>query len=324
MRGVSVIIPNWNGRRLLPSLLQDLRSQTAPPAEIVVVDNGSTDGSADLAESYGVRVIRLATNGGFAVAVNRGVAAARSPLVAIVNNDVHPDRRWLEALLQSLEEKPADFATGKLVSDANPDIIDGTFDAICRGGTAWRCGHGQTDGPPWNTPRQICFAPFTAILWVRARFLALGGLDERFHSYLEDVDFGLRCASNGYTGLYVPGAVARHLGSATWGTWNARTVRQIARNQVLLLAIHYPTPSLVQFGWKIAIAQLLWGLVALRHGAGFAWTIGKIEGLRFWGACRRKGNPRIEFILGSSEEMIRQLQHGTRADWYWRIYFALT
>ena len=291
--------------------------------ETIVVDNGSRDDSPASAERAGARVIQFHSNRGFTAAVNRGVAESKTELVAILNNDVRLNPNWLSRLLDALRGSGAPFATGKLLSLGRPELIDGSFDAICRGGCSWRCGQGRRDGPAWSEPRQISFPPFTAVLIRRDFFLSLGGLDEGFGSYLEDVDFGLRCASKGYTGRYVPDAIAYHEGSSTLGRWSATTVRQIARNQVLLIAKHYPTSLLIRFGWPIAIAHLLWGLVALKHGAGFAWVLGKADGLRMFASYRRVSG-KIAPVLGSSEQEILELQRRTGWDWYWRLYFALT
>jgi hypothetical protein len=92
----------------------------------------------------------------------------------------------------------------------------------------------------------------------------------------------------------------------------------------LLLARHYPTGLLFRFGWPIAVAQLLWGLVALRHGAGLAWVRGKIDGIRMFTRYRRVEGEFIAPVLGSSERELRELQERAGWDWYWRIYFALT
>ena len=132
--------------------------------------------------------------------------------------------------------------------------------------------------------------------FVRALFSrSLGGLDETFESYLEDVEFGLRCASNGYTGLYEPRASCHTIGQRDTGPLEPRTVRNIARNQVLLVARHYDCASSSGgSAGRLLYAQALWGMVALRHGAGAAWIGGKLEGLRMFRSCRRlRGHPRM-------------------------------
>jgi GT2 family glycosyltransferase len=321
---VSVVIPNWNGRQRLETLLKQLSLQTSPISEVIVVDNGSQDGSPELAEQLGARVIRFADNRGFSVAVNCGVNACRTELVAILNNDVEPRHDWLERLKAQITPSHVWFATGKLLNSTDQSMIDGAFDAICRGACAWRCGQGRADGPAWNAPREVQLPPFTALLMKAELFRRIGGLDERFESYLEDVDFGIRSASKGYTGRYVPDAVALHAGSATLGAWNARTARQIARNQLLLVAKHYPIGFVWKYGWPIALAQLLWGLVAFRHGAGLAYLRGKLEGLQMFGQLRGAGDQNIADLLSKSEQQIHELQRETGFDWYWRLYFALS
>jgi GT2 family glycosyltransferase len=321
---VSVVIPNWNGRQRLENLLKQLPAQTSPISEIVVVDNGSQDGSVEAAERLGARVIRFESNRGFSVAVNRGVNECHSDLVAILNNDVELQPTWLATLVTHIEQPGVWFATGKLLHASDRSMIDGAFDAVCRGACAWRCGQGRADGPAWNRPREIRFPPFTALLMKTEVFRLLGGLDERLESYLEDVDFGFRSASKGYTGRYAPEAVAFHTGSATLGRWNAQTVRQIARNQVLLVAKHYPNGFVWKYGWPIALSQLLWGIVALRHGAGLAYLRGKIEGLWMFRQLRGSGDNAVGALLLESERQIYDLQRETGFDWYWRIYFALS
>mgnify|MGYP003343412554 CR=1 FL=1 len=270
---VAAVIPHWNRVELLRGLLESLRAQTRTFDRVIVVDNGSTDGSAEVAEAMGAEVVRLPRNIGFAGAVNRGVAAAGDcEWVAILNNDVTLDAGWLERLLGSVGD--AAFATGKILSAQDHSVIDGTWDEISRGACAYRMGAGAKDGPAWNQRRAIRMASMTACLVRRAAFERLGGLDETFGSYLEDVDFGLRCAKSGLQGIYEPMAVAYHLGSSTLGRWHSDTVRFIARNQKLLTARHF----LGQPQWPIVAGQLLWGLVALRHGCAKAWLKGALAG----------------------------------------------
>jgi GT2 family glycosyltransferase len=318
----SAVIPNWNGLRFLQPLFDDLRRQTLPPDEILVIDNGSTDGSQEWARSQGARVLALPSNRGFAAAVNEGVRSAQGRIAAILNNDLRLDERWFETVLSSVGN--ASFAVGKVLSLADPSRIDGTFDAVCCGGTAWRCGAGLSDGPLWSQPREVRIPPFTAIAVCRQHYLSVGGLDEAFGSYLEDVDFGLRSAAKGYTGRYVPAAVAWHAGSGTLGRWHPETVRYIARNQVLLVARHYSKEMLRRYGWKIAVAQLLWGGIALRHGGGLPWISGKWEGFRRCSEMRPVQDLDVEAVLRGSEEEMKALQSQAGQDLYWRLYFALT
>jgi GT2 family glycosyltransferase len=329
MPGITVIIPNWNGCSLTETLLDRLRNQSCTAAEVIVVDNGSTDNSVEMARSRGARVVEMGTNTGFSVAVNRGIEESRTEWVAILNNDVEPARDWLERLAKAVGQPRVWFATGKLLNPAHPEALDGTYDVLCRGACAWRAGQGRPDGPMWARTKRIRFAPFTAALFRKELFEKVGLLDERFESYLEDIDFCLRCAVRGYYGLYVPGAVAYHAGSATLGRWHKDTVRRISRNQVLLVAKHYPPRYLLRYGWSIFVAQTLWGFVAFRHGRGFSFLRGKVEGLWMLRRMRRgaawKAVPRrLSRVLEESESDMFRLQRGAGFDRYWRLYFVLT
>ena len=330
MSGITVVIPHWNRCDLIGPLLDRLQGQTCPIQEILVVDNGSTDKSVELAQAKGARVIALERNVGFAAAVNRGIREARTSMIAIVNNDVDPQPDWLERLQKALEEPRVFFATGKLVDASRPNVVDGTYDTLSRAACAWRVGQGRQDGPLWSRRRRIRIAPMTAALFRADLFRRVGLLDERFGSYLEDVDFGLRCAMRGCFGMYVPEAVARHAGSATLGVWHKETVRRNARNQVLLVAKHYPARYLFRYGWSILLGQVLWGGVAVRHGRGLSYIAGKLQGLMLFHQVRREvarsgGWPRgLSKVIEQSESEIYHLQRMAGFDPYWRLYFALT
>jgi GT2 family glycosyltransferase len=328
MEHVAIIIPTWNRASLLALALENLARQTFPVQRIIVVDNGSRDESVAVAKRAGAEVISLAANAGFAAAVNRGIReAAGMEWICVLNNDVTLEPDWLARIMGKLAADESWFATGKLLDAQARDRIDGSFDAICRGGCAWRCGHGRLDSPLWNQPRTMQLAPFTAVVFRTATFDRVGLLDESFESYLEDVDFGLRCATAGLSGLYVPEAVAYHQGSATLGRWHPDTVRKMARNQLLLVAKHYPQNWVLRYGWQVFVAQSLWGFIALRHGALVSYLAGKVEGLRQFRELRGKPCPavgRLPEILEKSEREIREIQQLTGFDLYWRLYFALT
>ncbi len=320
MADITAIIPTWNRRELLERLLRILKAQTRPFDEILVIDNGSSDGSADAALALGARVIQMGGNRGFSAAVNRGIRESGTEWIAIVNNDVIPEPDWLERLLSAAENEAIWFATGKLLRAADRGILDGTFDLIARSGCAWRCGSGRRDGPLWNRQMPIGMAPFTAALFRRDLFVRVGLLDERFESYLEDVDFGLRCMAKGHGGVYAPEAIAAHEGSATLGVWNPDTIRRIARNQLWLVAKHFQGNP----WWPVVAGQLLWGFVAWRHGGGFAWLRGKWEGLRRFSELRSTAGEALPGgLVQESERTILQYQRRTGFDPYWRAYFRL-
>lgn len=313
----TVVIPNWNGGERLSRVLRDLGEQTRRPARVVVVDNGSGDESAGSAEDSGATVIRLGSNQGFARAVNEGIRGAASPLVAVLNNDVELTRTWIAEMEDGLARfKDASYATGKIYSARVPDLLDGAFDLISRGLTAWRGGHGRPDHPEWNRERYIGATSFTAALFKREVFDRAGLLDERFVSYLEDVDFSIRCSLAGMHGVYLPRAVSSHYGSATWGPWSPRMVKLIARNQRLLAAKYGSSRQTM-------VAQLLWGGLALRHGTFLAWLDGRRAELpRVINEVDDAG--KLATVLENQEKELRRLQQAQGLDTYWKLYFLLS
>jgi GT2 family glycosyltransferase len=314
---ITAVVPVHNRADLLGQLLDSIDAQTVRFTEVIVVDNGSTDGAGALAAARGCTVISPGENIGFARAVNLGWRTARgSRWIAILNSDVTLDPRWLERLVGSAAD--FSFATGTIFSATDRQAIDGTYDLLSRSGCAWRAGFGERVVSA-RTAAPIALAPGTACLFRREVLERLNGFDEEFGSYLEDVDLGLRCVKEGYAGVYVPDAVAWHHGSATFGRWNPGVVRLMSRNQLLLIRRHYDRELFRTCFWPIVAGQLLWGLVALRHGAIFAWLAGKFDALR---AFRLEGtaSARLRAFLAASEDEIRD----RAVDPYWRWYFRLT
>lgn len=312
----TAVIPVHNRADLLARLLDTIEQQTARFAEIVVIDNLSTDGAAELARSRNCRVIAMGENAGFARAVNAGWKAAATEFVAVLNSDVELDSRWLEELERAIDGRA--FATGLILDATKRCDIDGTYDLLSRSACAWRAGHGEPCANA-QTPAVIAIAPGTACIFRRDALASVGGFDERYESYLEDVDLGMRCLRHGLSGSYAPAAVAWHHGSATLGRWNPRVVRLTSRNQLLLVTRHYDRELFRSCFWNILAGQFLWGLVALRHGAALAWVAGKWEGLQNF-RLEATPSPAVRNFLTESEREIARRARGP----YWRWYFRLT
>jgi GT2 family glycosyltransferase len=314
---VTAVIPVHNRADLLERLLASLRAQTVAVAEILVVDDGSTDGAPGVARAFGCRLLEMRENAGFARAVNRGWRAASPGWIAILNSDVELDPRWLEYLLG--HAAAASFAAGTIFDAVNRSIVDGTYDLVSRAACAWRAGHGAPAADHYVPASPIAIAPATACLFRRDVLERLNGFDESYVSWLEDVDLGLRCVREGLAGVYVPDAIAWHHGSASFGRWSQRMVRLISRNQLLLVSRHYDRVLFRSCFWAIIAGQLLWGLVAMRHGATLSWLAGKLDAMR---GFRLEGEPstRLRDFLNASEQEIRTRAH----DPYWRWYFRIT
>jgi hypothetical protein len=201
-------------------------------------------------------------------------------------------------------------------------------------GAACRLGHGRLDGSEFNHPNPLIAVSFTAALFRRAVFDQIGGLDEDFISYLEDMDFSIRLWRAGLRGLYLPTATARHHGGASYGgAESAATFRLLTRNQALLVMKHYPFRSLIRLFPRLFAAKFLWFGMALRKGLLGAWVSGIFAGLRAYPKLARKrtamrsdGSQNFLVWLRESECAIYDdisARPRNDQDTYWRLYFAL-
>lgn len=263
MTTAAVVIPNWNGARWIDACLESVLAQDRAPDEVVVVDNGSTDGSDAAAEAHaGVRVVRLGRNTGFSVAVNRGVEAVRCDWVALVNTDVVLDTDWLRRACAPLEQEPAVASVAtKMVDLANPGTIYDAGDLLRRDGACEQRGRFMTDDGRFDAPGDAFSACAGAAVYRRDALLRAGGFDERFFAYLEDVDLGLRLRLAGWRCRYEP-AVARHAGEGSSSELQRAPASWVERNTLLIVAKHFPARWLP----RVAYRQAAWAWHALRGG----------------------------------------------------------
>jgi GT2 family glycosyltransferase len=263
---VTVVIPSWNGREMLDLVLPTLAAQTLQPLRLLVVDNGSGDGSAEhVRERYpDAEVLALAENVGFAAAVNAGIAAADTEYVALFNNDMEIDPGCVEALVAALDADPsAGSATAKMLMLREPGTLDGAGDELTWWGGAWRRAHGAPDDGRWDRPGPVLSACGGAALYRRAALEAVGPFDPSFFAYLEDVDWGVRAQLQGWSCVYAPAAVVHHLGAATSSRVGDLQAYLVQRNLVTLVLKDFPAarlavaaPALLAFqAWRLVRAD---------------------------------------------------------------------
>jgi GT2 family glycosyltransferase len=259
----AVVIPNYNGERWLPGVLESVRAQTLAPVETLVADDGSTDGSlALIAERFpDVRVLALGDNGGFARTANAGIKAVQEEAVALVNTDVVLAPDWLERAVAALDQTAASVAT-KLVDLDDPSLLYDAGDVLRRDGVAEQRGRFERDRGDYDEPGEVFAACAGAALYRRSAVLAAGGFEERFGMYLEDVDLGLRLRLAGWTCRWEPRAVARHAGEGSSAALPHGAGAWVERNTLLLIARTFP------FRWfpLVAYRQVAWAWHAARSG----------------------------------------------------------
>ena len=276
-KSVSVIVVNWNRRELLRACLESLAAQTIADFEVIVVDNGSEDGSAEMAEKeFGgagridVRVIRNRENRGFCAANNQGIEVARSPLIALLNNDAEADRGWLAALVGALARWPgAGMAASKILVWGDPGRIDKVGHLIYLDGQNRGRGCGQADNGQFDREEEVLWPDGCAAMYRREMIERIGGFDEDFFAYADDAELGLRARIAGWTCVYVPSAVVRHHLGSTLGRLSSRRLQLIERNRILLVAKLFPW-SLVWLSVPFYLARLAGGAAAAVSGEGEA------------------------------------------------------
>lgn len=216
---VTVIIVNFNSGLLLSECLAHLQAQTVAADNILVIDNASSDGSANVAQTFPNIVLHQSTeNLGFAGGNNLALACADTEFVALLNPDAFPAHDWLERLLAAAALYPdvAAFGSRQLCS-ASSDTIDGIGDSYHISGLVWRRRHGARQTAE-DLMRQEIFSPCAAAaLYRRQMLIEVGGFDKDYFCYVEDVDLGFRLRLAGYKSMYVPDAIVSHVGSATTG-----------------------------------------------------------------------------------------------------------
>ncbi len=301
-RMVSVVIPNYNGKRFIEACLKALL-EDAPGAEILVVDNGSEDGSRELVEeSFSqVKVIALNQNYGFPRAVNEGIRAAARPYVILLNNDTEVLPGFTDALSDALSHDSRAFsAQAKLISLHNPEKIDDAGNFYCALGWAFARGKDRKTAY-YERPGAVFAACAGAAIYRKDIFEKIGYFDEAHFAYLEDIDIGWRARIAGYRNLYAPAARVLHAGSGTSGSrYNEFKVRLSSRNNVYLIWKNMPAFQLLVNLPFLAAGFGLKLLFFAKKGMGGVYARGLLEGLRMG----RKGG-RVKFYWKNLPSYVR-------------------
>jgi GT2 family glycosyltransferase len=271
---VTVVVVNYNRRDLLRNCLESLMRQQTIAIEIIVVDNGSDDGSVRMMEEhfqassyYPLRIIANPDNRGFCEANNQGFAVARGEFLALLNNDAEAVPQWVASLVEVFADPEVGMAASKVLVYEDSTRIDKVGHLIYLDGQNRGRGTGERDQGQYDRMEEVLWPDGCAAMYRRSMIEQIGGFDEDFFAYADDAELGLRARIAGWRCLYVPAAVVRHHRGTTLGLRSTRRVELIERNRVLLVAKLFP--------WS-----LLWlngVFYAIRMGAGL------------WAALRGKG-----------------------------------
>jgi len=289
---LTVALTNHNGQSLLETMLPSLSAQTLTGFATIVVDDASDDDSvAFLRERWPqVRVIELRARVGVTGAMNAALEAASSELVGLFNNDMELEPQCLAQLVAALDRHPeAGSATPKMLDFADRSIIDGAGDELNWRGGGRRRGHGERDNGQYDVAEEV-FAPCGgAAVYRRDALDAVGGFDEAYFAYYEDIDWGFRAQLAGFRCRYVPTAVLYHRGSATLGRGMTDfNSYQLWRNPIWLIAKCYPAAALMRHAPQLLRGQLGNLLTAVRERKLGVWARAMRDAARGLPAALRK------------------------------------
>lgn len=245
---VTVVIPNYNGIKYIRGCMDSLRSQEGGPFDILVIDNGSTDGSLEvLKEEYReARVIPLSENTGFDHAVNLGIKESKTPYVILLNNDTITKPGFVQALVEAIEESEDIFSVSSMMlSMQDESIIDDAGDGYCALGWAYARGKGRP-AAKYGKKVEIFAACAGAAIYRKTIIEEIGYFDETHFAYLEDIDIGYRARIYGYRNIYEPRAKVIHAGSATSGSrYNEFKTKLSSANNAYMIGKNMPLLQIV-------------------------------------------------------------------------------
>lgn len=238
METVAVIIPNYNGQKYLGDCLKSLRKQSFQDFKVIMVDNGSSDGSISVVKRDfpDVQIIGLSENTGFANAVNVGIKETGAKYVFLLNNDTVCEEGVIEALVNVLDRKKLVFSVqAKMLQIKEPHLIDDAGDYYCALGWAFAPSKDK-DNSRYSRRINVTSACAGAAMYRREVFEEIGYFDEAHFCYLEDVDVGYRARLYGYDNVMEPGAIVYHVGSGSSGSrHNAFKVELTAANNLYFI-----------------------------------------------------------------------------------------
>jgi len=288
MPELSVVVINWNGRDYLRACLESLSRQRDADFEVIVVDNGSADGSVEMVQleytgrrDLHVRLIANESNRGFCGANNQGFAAARGRFIAILNNDAEAESGFLAAMRRAFDVAPdIGMAAAKILVYEDPRRIDKVGHLIYPDGQNRGRGTGELDNGQYDRMEECLWPDGCAAMYRKEMLDQIGGFDEDLFIFGDDAELGLRARMAGWRCLYVPEAVVRHHRGGAMKTGSTGRIFLIERNRLLLAIKLFPL-SLLLLNPFYFVARLAAGLLA---AAGDKGEMARFPGL--WNKTR--------------------------------------
>lgn len=273
-----MVIVNWNGKHLLGECLDSLLAQNVSGVEIILVDNGSQDGSVEFVHEHyqSVRVLNLPENLGFAGGNNAGIRIASGKYIALLNNDTKADPSWLLNLLTEAETNPSTVGMWacKILSYDNPSVIDNVGLLLYPDGLGRGKGRLETDRGQFDQKGEVFFPSGCAGLYRREMLDEIGFFDEEFFAYADDVDLGLRARLAGWGCVYVPAAKVYHKYSSSSSAYSPFKAFLVERNRIWVLLKYFPM-EMILISPLVTLTRLLIHLYGALTGKGASGRFSK-------------------------------------------------
>lgn len=281
---VSIVTPNYNGKKFLKHFFESLNNDSECIGEVIIIDNGSTDGSVDYIKTcnlnFPIILIENKQNLGFAPAVNQGIQKAQNEYIFSLNNDTEVKKGSIKALIKLISSDNNIFSVqAKMLQYNNKNLIDDVGDEYNL--LAWTKKTGENrHSEEYTEVKEIFSACAGAAMYKKSLLTELGMFDGNFFAYMEDVDLAIRSKINGYRNLLCPNAVVYHIGSATSGSrYNEFKVRLAARNNVWVVYKNFPIPLKIINFIFLFLGFFIKYLFFVKKGFGSTYLEGIKEGL---------------------------------------------
>ena len=281
---VSVIIVNYDGKELLKKCLSSIKRQTYSNFEIIIVDNGSTDGSVKFIKreySNSVKLIENSRNLGFGKGNNQGITISKGEYVALLNNDTEVEPSWLSELVKVAQsDKRIGMCASKILLGDNQTQIDVAGHLIYPDGLNRGRGHREQDVGQYDTKEEVLFPSACAAIYSRDMLDEIGLFDEDFFAYGDDTDIGIRARLMSWKCIYVPTAVVYHYRSATLGNYAPLKAYLVERNRIWVLLKYFPFSTIIVspcFTLKRLILQAYGSIMSIGASGKFSKEFSKMR-----------------------------------------------
>ena len=303
---VSVVTPNYNGERFLKTFFESLNNDSEYIGEVIIVDNGSTDGSKDYIKNnefnFPVVLIENTENLGFSPAVNQGIRKAKYEYIFSLNNDTEIKKGSIKALIDLASSNNNIFSVqAKMLQYDNKELIDDVGDEYNL--LAWTKKVGENhNSNEYTEPCEIFSACAGAAMYKKSLLNEIGMFDDNFFAYMEDVDLAIRSRINGYVNMLCPDAIVYHIGSATSGSrYNEFKVRLAARNNVWVVYKNLPIPMKIVNFIFLFLGFLIKYIFFVKKGFGSTYLAGLREGL----SSRGEKIGKVKFKAGNTKNYFK-------------------